>query len=100
MDREAYVYILAGSRPEHGTIPLYIGSTTDLARRVWEHRQGVGSTHTARYRIGRLVWYELHESIESAKVREHRMKRWRRRQKEEVIEELNPEWRDLYEELA
>ena len=78
MDREAYVYILAGNRPEHGIIPLYIGSTTDLARRVWEHRQGLGSTHTARYRIRRLVWYQLHESIESAKVYEHRMKRWRR----------------------
>ncbi len=100
MDREACVYILAGNRPESGRIPLYIGSTTDLIRRVWEHRQGVGSAHTARYRIRRLVWYELHESIESAKVREHRMKRWLRGQKEEVIEELNPEWRDLYEGLA
>ncbi len=100
MDREAYVYMLAGNRPDSGRIPLYIGSTTDLIRRVWEHKQGVGSVHTARYRIGRLVWYELHESIESAKVREYRMKHWLRKQKEEEIEELNPEWRDLYEELA
>ena len=100
MDQEAYVYILAGNRPERGTIPLYIGSTTDLARRVWEHREGVGSAHTTRYRIRRLVWYQLHESIESAKVHEHRIKRWHRKWKDELIEEFNPEWRDLYEELA
>ena len=85
---------------DQGQAPLYIGSTTNLPRRVWEHKQGVGSVHTARYRIKRLVWYELHESIESAKVREFRMKRWLRREKEEVIDEFNPEWRDLFEELA
>lgn len=100
MDQEAYVYILAGNKPERGMIPLYIGSTTDLPRRVWEHKQGVGSVHTARYRIRRLVWYEFHESIESAKVHEHRIKRWHREWKDELIEELNPGWRDLYEELA
>lgn len=100
MDREAFVYILAGNKPEQGIIPLYIGSTTDLPRRVWEHRIGKGSVHTRRYRIGRLVWYERHESIESAKVREHRMKRWRRALKEEEIDKFNPDWRDLYEQLA
>ena len=99
MASEAFAYILAGNKTDDGQIPIYIGSTTDLARRVWEHKQGIGSRHTAKYRIHKLVWYEAHESIETAKWREHRIKRWRRVSKEEEIAKLNPEWRDLYNTL-
>ena len=100
MEREAFVYIMAGNTPQTGKTPLYIGSTTDLSRRAWEHRTGLGSAHTRKYRIRRLIWYQRHESIESAKTTEHRMKRWTRVQKDELITEFNPEWRDLYDELA
>ncbi len=100
MDREAFVYIMAGNKPHEGVIPLYVGSTTDLPRRAWEHRIGQGSEHTRRYRIRRLIWYERQESIEAAKTLEYRMKRWPREWKENVINELNPEWRDLYNDLA
>ncbi len=100
MDRDAYVYIMAGNAPETGKIPLYIGSTTDLPRRAWEHRNGHGSDHTRKYRIRRLIWYQRHESIESAKTTEYRMKRWTRAKKDELITKFNPNWRDLYDELA
>ncbi|MDE2746311.1 MAG: GIY-YIG nuclease family protein [Chloroflexota bacterium] len=100
MNREAYVYILAGNKPQDGHPPIYVGSTTDLVQRVALHRDGQGSRHTARYRIRRLVWYEVHDSIDSAQARERRIKRWERAWKDELIEEFNPEWRDLYRELA
>jgi putative endonuclease len=100
VDQEAFVYIMAGNKPEVGRVPLYVGSTTDLPRRAWEHRIGQGSVHTRRYRIRRLVWYERQESIEAAKVKEYRMKRWPRADKDKVITEFNPEWRDLFEDLA
>ena len=100
MDQEAYVYILAGNKSENGHIPIYVGSTTDLVRRVWEHRQGIGSRHTAKYRIRKLVWYQVTESIESAKVFEHKLKRWERNWKDVLIEETNPHWQDLYHDLA
>ena len=100
MDQPAFVYILAGNQPDQGRPPLYVGSTVDLPRRVWEHRQGVGSKHTSKYRIHRLVWYEVHESVESAKVREHRVKRWLRSMKDEEITKFNPDWQDLYNDLA
>ena len=100
MIREAYVYILSGNRPEDGEPPLYIGSTTDLVQRVELHRQGKASRHTARYKIKRLVWYEHHDSIASAQARERRLKRWDREWKDTLIEEFNPEWQDLYRDLA
>ncbi|MDE2988387.1 MAG: GIY-YIG nuclease family protein [Chloroflexota bacterium] len=100
MNREAYVYILAGNKPHDGRPPIYVGSTTDLVERVAQHRDGRGARHTARYRIKRLVWYEVHESIDSAQARERRIKRWERAWKDELIAEFNPEWRDLYLELA
>ena len=100
MARESYVYILAGNKADDGLIPIYIGSTTDLARRVWEHKQEIGSRHTANYRIHKLVWFDMCESIVAAKVLEYRMKRWRREWKDALIEDENPLWRDLYEELA
>ena len=100
MGREAYVYILSGNRPEDGEPPIYVGSTTDLVQRVALHREGKGSRHTARYKIKRLVWYEFHDSIASAQARERRIKRWDRQWKEDLIGTHNPDWRDLWRELA
>jgi putative endonuclease len=90
-----YVYIVA-SRP-YGT--LYIGHTDDLARRVFEHREKVRPGFTARYGVTRLVWFETFESREGAFRRERQMKEWRRKWKIELIEEMNPRWDDLYDQL-
>ena len=90
-----YVYILA-SRPGGA---LYVGVTKDLSRRVWEHKSGQGGDHTRRYRIDRLVYYESYPSIADAIQRETSIKRWPRAWKTNLILEMNPTWRDLYEEL-
>lgn len=90
-----YVYIVASRR--NGT--LYIGSTDDLARRVWEHREADGSRFTARYGCKLLVWYEVCDTREAALTLERRMKEWRRAWKLRAIEERNPDWADLYETL-
>lgn len=100
MSTEAYVYILAGNKPDAGRRPIYVGSTTDLANRIEQHKAGTGSRHTARYNIRKLVWFEQHESVTTALQREHRLKRWDRAWKDELIEAENPEWRDLSDELA
>jgi putative endonuclease len=91
-----YVYILASKR--NGT--LYIGMTDNLVRRVWQHREGMIPGFTREYGIKSLVWYEQHESRESALVRERQMKKWRRAWKLREIEAVNPEWRDLYPGIA
>jgi len=90
-----YVYILA-SRP-NGT--LYIGMTDDLAKRVWMHRSSLLPGFTARYDVKMLVWYEPHETRESAFTRERQLKKWNRAWKLALIEQTNPTWRDLYDEL-
>ena len=90
-----YVYILA-SRAGGA---LYVGVTNDLPRRVWEHKTGRGGTHTRRYKIVRLVYYESYPSIADAIQRETSIKRWPRAWKTNMILEVNPTWRDLYEEL-
>ncbi len=101
MDRQnAFVYILAGNRPDQGEPAIYVGSTTDLVQRVALHREGRGSRHTAKYKIRRLVWYEAFDSISTAQSIERRLKRWDRAWKDELIEEFNPEWKDLYHDLA
>ena len=89
--KQPTVYLLA-SRP-HGT--LYIGVTSSLARRLEAHRSGQVAGFTHRYGIHTLVWYELHPDMESAISREKALKKWRRAWKIELIETLNPEWRDL-----
>jgi putative endonuclease len=89
------VYILASRK--HGT--LYIGVTNDIARRVWEHRQGLGSLFVKRYRVARLVYVETHEEIARAIQREKTMKEWPRASKIRLIERGNPEWEDLYDRL-
>jgi putative endonuclease len=91
-----FVYILASKR--NGT--LYIGSTDDLAKRVWLHRNAIIPGFTKDYGVKQLVWYEVHETRESALLRERRMKKWNRKWKLELIERSNPDWRDLGEKLA
>ncbi|MEW6357133.1 MAG: GIY-YIG nuclease family protein [Planctomycetota bacterium] len=91
-----YVYILASKR--NGT--LYIGVTSDLAKRVWEHREKLINGFTKEYGVDRLVWYEAHGTAESAIAREKRIKKWRRAWKIALIEKENPHWKDLYDEIC
>ena len=90
----AWTYILASAR--NGT--LYVGSTDDIARRIWEHRHGIEADFTRRYGIHRLVWYVHFDLLMDARSYERQIKRWRRAWKLELIEAMNPDWRDLYEE--
>ena len=92
----AYVYIMASQR--NGTV--YLGSTDDLPRRTWEHRIGAIDGFTRRHGCKLLVWYEVHDTLESARLRERQMKEWRRAWKLREIEGMNPEWEDLFERIA
>ena len=96
MERQPCVYLLA-SKP-NGT--LYTGVTSNLVKRVWEHKQHLVEGFTRRYGVDRLVWYEVHESMISAISREKAIKKWTRAWKVRAIEALNHEWRDLYEDLV
>jgi putative endonuclease len=99
MDREqrgGWVYIMADRY--RGTI--YVGVTSDLPARISQHRQGKGSDFCARYGLKRLVWAERSDAIEDCIAHEKRLKRWRRDWKLELIEQQNPDWRDLFDELA
>ena len=87
-----HVYILASRR--HGT--LYLGVTNNLARRVWEHKAKAIPGFSAKYGVDRLVWYESYDRIDEAIAREKALKKWRRDWKLRLIEEMNPEWEDLY----
>jgi len=91
-----FVYILASRH--YGT--LYVGSTTDLARRVWEHKTRAVLGFTAKYGVDRLVWFEVHQTLEAALVRERQIKRWKRDWKINLIEAENPHWVDLYPSLS
>jgi putative endonuclease len=93
--RAGYVYIMASRR--NGT--LYIGVTSDLVKRVWEHRNGVVAGFTRKYGCKLLVWYAAYDDIQQARLRELQMKKWKRLWKLSEIEQMNPEWRDLYPSL-
>jgi putative endonuclease len=93
--KAGYVYIMASAR--NGT--LYIGVTSDLVKRVWEHRNGVVSGFTRKYKCRLLVWYAIYDDLEEARRRELQMKKWKRLWKLSEIEQLNPQWRDLYSDL-
>lgn len=93
--KQPCVYLLASRR--NGT--LYIGVTSDLVKRVWEHKQDLVESFTKRYQVHTLVWYELHDSMASAIRREKAIKEWKRRWKVVLIEKTNPLWRDLHEDL-
>jgi len=90
VDKQYYVYILASK-----TKRLYIGVTSDLQRRVWEHKQKLTDGFAERYNIDRLVHYEVTTDVKSAILREKRLKNWPRAWKIRLIEGGNPEWRDL-----
>jgi putative endonuclease len=96
MEKQFAVYMLA-SRP-HGT--LYIGVTSNLPKRVWEHRESVVDGFTKKYDVKTLVWYEMHDNAESAITREKRLKKWDRAWKVRLIEERNREWKDLFAEIC
>jgi putative endonuclease len=96
VDKQPAVYILASKR--NGT--LYIGVTSDLVKRIWEHKNDTVAGFTNRYGVHQLVWYELHENMESAIVREKRLKEWKRVWKLELIERTNPDWDDLYDTIT
>ena len=95
MERAGYVYIMANRK--NGTI--YIGVTSDLAKRTYEHREGVVPGFTKRYGCKRLVWFEAFDDIQQARYRELRMKEWKRAWKVKRIEEQNLDWDDLYPSL-
>ena len=96
MNAPYFVYILASGR--NGT--HYIGVTNDLARRLAEHKGKFVPGFTRKYQVDQLVYFEAFESILEARAREHSMKRWRRAWKIALIEKLNPDWRDLTDDLS
>ncbi|BAZ92999.1 excinuclease ABC subunit C [Thiohalobacter thiocyanaticus] len=95
MKRQPCVYILASKR--NGT--LYTGVTSDIVKRVWEHRTHAVEGFTRKYGVTMLVWYEWHGNMDSAICREKAIKKWRRAWKLRAIEKMNPQWRDLYSDL-
>lgn len=78
---------------------MYIGVTSDLVKRAWEHRNGVTDGFTKKYNVHTLVYYEIHEDMTSAILREKQIKKWRRAWKLEWIEKLNPIWKDLWPDI-
>ncbi|MDG2532250.1 GIY-YIG nuclease family protein [Sphingomonas sp. HITSZ_GF] len=96
MELRGFVYIMASGR--NGT--LYVGATSELAKRAWEHRNGVVDGFTKKYGCKLLVWYLAFESLEAARLREKQMKGWKRLWKLREIETLNPDWEDLYDRIA
>jgi len=94
--RQYYLYILA-SRPGGA---LYVGVTNDLVRRVYEHRNGLVEGHTKSYNIRQLVYFEVYSTARDAIQREKNIKHWPRAWKTRLIFQMNPTWRDLYEEIA
>jgi len=94
--KQFFVYIMASRR--NGT--LYIGVTSNLVQRVWNHKQGLAEGFTSKYSVKMLVYFEPHETAESAITREKQLKKWERAWKMRLIEESNPEWRDLYSTIC
>jgi putative endonuclease len=95
VDKQYFVYILASAR--NGT--LYTGITSNLIKRVWQHKHGMVNGFTAKYKVTILVYYEIHNDPESAIKREKQIKKWRRAWKLRLIENKNPHWEDLYEKI-
>ena len=96
MERQPCVYLLA--KASHST--LYTGVTSNLLARIHQHRTGATRGFTQRYGIMRLVWFEMHDGMEAAIVREKRIKRWLREWKYELVGKENPTWRDLAEDFG
>jgi putative endonuclease len=96
MEKVGYVYILANAR--YGN--MYVGVTSDLVQRVWQHRGEFVDGFTKTYGIKRLVWYEIHGGIEEAIYREKQIKKWNRTWKINMVHKFNPLWRDLFDEIC
>lgn len=79
---------------------LYLGVTSDLVQRAWQHRNGLGDGFSKQYRCYRLVWFECHDDLQEARQRELQMKKSKREWKINLIEDANPDWRDLFDEIA
>ena len=94
--KQYYIYILASRR--NGT--LYVGVTSDLLKGIYEHKQDIVDGFTKKYHVHTLVYYEVHNDIQVAIEREKQIKKWNRRWKMRLIEEMNSEWRDLYNEIV
>jgi len=92
MDKQFYVYILASS----SNSVLYIGVTSNLIQRIWQHKEKIVDGFSKKYNINKLVYYEIHQNAENAITREKQLKKWRREWKVQLIEEQNPDWLDLY----
>jgi putative endonuclease len=96
MEKMPCVYLLASQ----GRGTLYIGVTSDLVKRVWQHKSDLVDGFSRRYRVHVLVWFEMHASMREAIAREKALKSWKRAWKLEPVERVNPTWRDLYPEIA
>ena len=95
-ERQPCVYLLASKR--NGT--LYLGVTSNLLQRVWQHKTGAFDGFTKKYQVHSLVWYEPHPTMEGAIRREKLIKGWRRDWKIRLVEESNPQWQDLYDQIT
>lgn len=95
-EKKFYIYIMAKSRNS----TFYVGVTSDLSKRVWEHKNETVDGFTQKYGIKTLVYYEAFDDAENAIKREKRLKKWNRTWKMRVIEEMNPDWKDLYETIC
>ena len=95
-EKQFYVYIMASR--ENGAI--YIGVTSDLIKRVYQHKNEITKGHTSKYNIKLLVHYEIYGNVEDALLREKRLKKWTRPMKNDLITRQNPLWKDLYETIA
>lgn len=96
MEKQSYVYMLSSMR--YGT--LYVGVTSDLIRRVWQHREGLADGFTKKHGVKTLVWFEAHQDILEAITREKQIKKWNRDWKITLIQKDNPFWRDLYPDIV
>ena len=95
MDKQFYVYVLANK--QNGT--LYIGVTSNLVQRIWQHNNKMIGGFTKKYNVTKLVYFEVHADAESAITREKQMKKWRRAWKIRLIEAENPDWKDLFDDI-
>jgi len=96
MAKQPALYILASKR--NGT--LYIGVTSNLVQRIWQHRNEQAAGFSQRYHVHQLVYFELHSDMEQAITREKRIKKWNRKWKLRLIQERNPQWSDLWEQIS
>jgi len=96
MSKKAFVYILASKR--NGT--LYIGMTSILVKRVYEHKRNLVDGFTNKYKVHHLVYFEEYEDIQQAITQEKQVKKWKRKWKLALIEKVNPNWQDLYDEIV